>query len=530
MSSAARITVMARSALQARWLAPRPSVTFEERSLRFVPADRPVLLQFGALDRTENLLAGMSPLLQMPLQNAVSLPLLDDGLEWDFLPGDGTYTAVYPDPLVAGTYALQLELPRANGQPVRLQKRYEFAALPLPGLALRLQVDEGFGVGDTLNGVVFLSEVAGVDVLSLADFTLVVRDGSGRLTYLEPRPVNAVINPDLVTEAQPTATATRATGGGPLIPPLPQITLPDFVGRGDRLEGELFSFSYTPPQPEDTYTFQAIANLNAEIDDEPIPYVDFAVADFRFALPRITISAAESEIRQSAGQKATLRLIVSSASGRDETVRLLPLGSGLEGLTLEPDEIVIPAGQADVAVLVDLYSANLPGTAGELRLDIVSPEQTALIANETGVWNVSVSTGIGLTPEAALVEIVRGEGGAATIRFQSSSPRDEILRVSIVSSDGLTIDDILPARVIIPAAEETQVTFKVYSASPAGTRGRFVLRFESDDDGVILNQNEVSFDAAVVGGLSPLTLFACAGVLLALLLTALLVVRRRRRR
>lgn len=531
----AHLTLIARSALRARWLTPRATQALEERSLRFFPSNQPMFMELGALDNLGEWVQGLTPAVETAQGSAHWLHLADDGQAWDLFANDGRYTTLYEPSLPPGNYALRLELPALNPSPIHLYKSYPIELLPLPGLAMALNNDgASFGLEETLEGVITwqpLADRSNITLEGIESITLAVRDPAGKVTLLEPVPVAAAVmatpTAPIPATATPASTATPtaepSTGG----PPIPSI-VPPLIGGQRQEDAPLFAFTYKPPRLNGRYYFYTIAQVQVSDDRRLIPYTAVAQTDFNLGIATITISAQQREVNQAARYKTTVTVHVTSDSSQEETLLVSATSSGLRNLTVTPAEIHIPPQEGEGIYTFDIFTDNEPGTQGQLTLHFASPGQISEVQGETHTWAVNVSSGLEVRTEQTETEIRPGEGGDITVHITSDSPSQQELRVSWAAS-GLNVTDVIPQRINVPAGETTPFTLKVYSDDSVGTTGTITFTFNSTNPEVAVASHSHAWQASVrsrgLGG----ALFLCVGALALTAGFAFFFIRHRRR-
>ena len=525
------VTIMSRSELRVRLTAPRAIYPPDERALRFLPAERPFYLRLGALDDSGLWALGMEPALEIPAGSGNWVSIQDDGQLWDFTAGDGQYTFVEDSPLAPGDYTLRLEVPFMNERPVHLYKTYPVTVMALPSLSIKLlNVEEEFGLGDTLSGEVFLQPLRNLPVEGLSSIAIAVRDPSGVVTLLEPLPMEGlqVPSPDAAVTAVPSPTPTVTPPSSVPLPSLPDISVPN-LGLGDKLEGSLFQFAYAPPSGDGVYTFMAVADLYVVNGDIPIPFTEFAQTTFAFNLPSVTLSTTIDGVAQAAGFKTEVTVDATSNTQRDETLTVSAVGRGLDELVISPTEINILANQETSSYTFDVFTKNEPGTQGELELQFASPANTILVNEPTHSWTIQVSSGLQITTVQTETEIITREGGEITVEVASESPLPEEVSVSLVSSEGLGVTDVIPGRIIVPPGETTPFTFKVYSDQEPGAAGEVTLTFTTTSQDVAVANDAHTWQATVRSGGLGSAIFLFFSVVLVIGFVAFMIVRRRRR-
>lgn len=476
------VTLMARSDLRTRLIAPRPSDPAHERSLRFLPADRQAYIQIGAVDSAGVWALGMEPAIQMDLNSDRWLTTRDDGQKWD-LADDGYCSNITRDTLSTGDYVLRVEIPAQNTRPIHLYKTYPAEVLPLPALEMAFD-REGvpFGLQDNIEGQLGVAPMEGITVQRLQIVDLVARDPQGRVLALEVEDTGA----------------------------------------------SNYHFTCVPSRQSGRYTFIALAHIDAHDGQRPIPYVDFVQGAFDLELlPRIELLPETQEVYQAARYKAKVSVHVRSDTWRDETLLVSPQSEGLENLAVLPDKVVIPANESQASLDFEFFTDNAPGTVGELTLAFSSPKSTAQVSEASPSWKVYVVSGLEIVAEQTETVISGRQGGEVTVWIRSDSPRSEVLTVD-KQSTGLGKLDVLPQRITVPASENTPFTFRIYSDAEPGATGEFTLIFGAQERAVALINDRLTWTARLSGGGLAGLLVGGIFFLLVVAIVVYVIVRKRR--
>lgn len=523
------VTIMARSDLRARWLAPRSITPVDERAIRYIPADRPFYVQLGAIDNFGGRALDLAPAAEIPAQTGRWTTTNDVGDEWDFVANDGRYTAIIDSAMPPGLQTLRIEVPTFNDRPIHLFKSYQLEAIPLPTLTIEVGFDgEAFGLDDTLTGVIDFGDLGDVEIEGIEAIGLGVRDPDGRLTLLTPIPIAANMLPEALP-ILPTPTPVPTGTPDPEGSLVPQVILPNLgFGRPGDDEPQ-FGFSFKPPLSNGTYTFQVVASIRADDGDRLIPYTDFASTEFTVRIPGIDIESDGDAVLQAARVKSEVAVRITSTSERTETLNVTATSEGLQNLTVVPDTIEIAPSAVPITYSFEVFTDNMPGTDGFFALSFDSPDQTTAVRGNYQEWQVSVVSALRLTTEQIETEITSGEGGDVSVIITSDSPRDETLTISWEADSTLRNVEILPREIVVPGGEQTPFTLKIYSDAESGAAGQVMLTFRSANDRLLIENSTLFWQAEVRTPLLGRVALLCVIVLALVGAVAFAIVRYQRR-
>ncbi len=491
------IALLVRSNLALQLQAPAPRAPWEELSERYHPAGERLFVQM-AIERhltgieaiqaefkqQQNISSQyqlfLTPIVKLGQVSDRPLVLRDDGLFSDYDSDDGVYCGRSSQPLPAGRYTFEFEVPSLKPEALRLVKQRTVEVLALPRLLLKLP-GGSLSPGPITVEAVFSGTVGAAPTLSDPPM-LRVREPEGR-TYALPA-----------------------------------------VQSGDRYRAQINVTQAGKHQ------VAVLASVTAQVGDRSIPYTTFDEADLTVVKPEIAIQAQKTGLGQHA-ELSDLRVSVqiASQSVKAETlsVRVTGLGSAA---TVVPAAVAIGPKETKTVELSVGTSALATGGPGSFNL-IFSAGDAATVINESVTFSYEVVQGIQVSSiKTDLGKLAKLSELKVQLWAKSSVAREEALAVRV---EGLGEKvQVFPAAIQVPPKEETAFTLMIQGAkADSESPGRFDLVLQSASGSVVVTPARLGFNyelAKSESGIGDVLLIGAA-LLIVVGLVAFLMLRRRRR-
>lgn len=480
------IIALARSDLRTRFFFPASPSFFDERATRYVPSGRPFYLNVGAVNLNDAPVPELSPGLTFP-SLALALSPTDDGQKWDLIEADGFHAAYTDERLLPGTYEALLAFPLARGTPLRLNKRYEVIARPLPAIDLIITTDEReMGLEGFIEGELFLAPFDDIQVEEVRSLTIGLRRPDGAVEFIEPIPEEA----EVTIPPTPNAAPTRAPSAGSEL--VPKIEVPSF-GNGRNVSGTLFKFKHPIQEMVGEYTIYVIADLRAESGKENIRYVEAVLGRFNYEVPVIDVAFEEvTPLIKETQREATVSVKIDSNQWRTESLEVIASSDQLTNVAVDPRFIRLEAGEESQIVELRLFTEDTAGALGEVDLEFISPTNSAIVNDRTTPLDIATTALISIVPQSLEINFDPVNEDEIVLDITSESNRDETLTLAF-ESNGVPIDDVLPRKFVVPAADTKQVTFQVFIGRSEEEEGELNLTFRTDSPGISLEGDSHRF-------------------------------------
>ncbi len=354
------VAVLIRSELGIQLSAPPPQNTWDELSTRYVPTGHPILVDVGVLNAAlpsvytwdPGLPSGLegqlerflAPVVRCTSLSGEDLTLSDAGDGSDMTKEDGHYTGLCQMQGAQGC-VMQIEVPFAKEDPIRLVKDRVLETRPLPVLAIEVPSTERVVPGTAIPVGVRFVQPSGSEVpVNSADVTLLITEPGGNRYQVE-----------LTEEA-------------------------------DQLVG-----AFTP-SVEGAYQIGAWASIRAGVEGGEITYADFTQVSYGAeTIHSLLVSAEETSIVTGSIGDIPVTVNISSRSPQAETLRVSV--SGLEGGGVLPGSITVPP--QDVGTFTFRVTASeQAGRDGQFKLVFASDDPSVVVENAEVLFDYNVESGI----------------------------------------------------------------------------------------------------------------------------------------
>jgi uncharacterized protein YegL len=491
------IALLARSNLAIQLRTPAPRAPWEELSERYHPADEPLYVQMGVQRHLTGIEAiqaefeqeqGISSAYQLFLTPVVKLgqltdrPLMlrDDGLFSDYVRDDGAYGGRTLQPLPAGRYEVEFEVPSLKPDTLRLVKQRTVEALALPRIRLKLPAGPLSPGPLTLEAA--FSSVAGSTPTLNEALMFWIREPDGRAYSL----------PAVQT-------------------------------------GELYRVQINVTQAG-KHQIGALASVTTQMEARAIPYTTYDEAELVVVKPEIVIQAQETALGQHAGLgDLRVRVQITSRSVKAETLSVRVTGLG-DAATVVPAAVAVGPQETKAVELSVGTSALAAAGPGTFAL-VFSAGDAATVVNESVSFSYEVVQGIQVSSlKTDLGKLAKLSDLKVQLWARSASVQPETLAVRV---EGLGEKaQVFPATLQVPAQEETAFTLMIQGAKAAKGPGQFEIVLQPTSSSVAVSPARIPFSYELAqgeggGGIGGL-LITVVLVLIVVGLVAFLVLRRRR--
>ena len=357
----ADVAVLIRSELGVQLSSPPPQLGWDELSARYSPAGRQIFVDVAVLNAAQpsqytwdpGLPSGLEGQLERFLAPVISsgsppgeeLTLSDAGEGSDLAKEDGHYTGLYEIPDGAEECVLEVEVPFAKSEPIRLFKDRIVKTRPLPVLSVEVPMTTRM-VPDTPIpvSISFLQPTGAQVAVNSADVLVLITEPNGNRYRIE-----------LSEEA-------------------------------DRLVG-----TFTPSS-EGAYQIGAWASIRANVEGEEITYSDFTQVSYGAeTIHSLLVSAEETSITTGSINDMPATVAITSRSPQEETLRVSV--SGLEGGGVLPGSITVPP--QDVSTFSFIVSASEQAAReGQFKLVFASDAPSVVLENGEVLFDYQVESGI----------------------------------------------------------------------------------------------------------------------------------------
>lgn len=355
------VAVLIRSELGIQLSAPPPQHTWDELSARYVPSGRPILVDVGVLNAAlpsqyawdpgfpsgleGQLERFLAPVIRSSSRSGEVVILSDSGEGPDMAKEDGHYAGLYEIAGAAQKSVLEVEVPFAKADPIRLFKNRVLESRPLPVLSIEVPTTERVVPGTPIRVVISILQPSGLEV-----------------------PVNSVDVFILITEPN----GNRYS-----------IALSE--------EADHWVGTFTP-SAEGAYEIGAWANIRASAGGEELTYSDFAEVSYGAeTIHSLLVFAKETNITSDSIEDMMVTVDITSRSPLEELLSVSV--EDLDGGSVLPGSITVPPQD------VSTFTFNVGGSEkasreGHFKLIFASDHPSVVVENGEVDFDYQVASGI----------------------------------------------------------------------------------------------------------------------------------------
>jgi hypothetical protein len=355
------VAVLIRSELGIQLSAPPPQYSWDELSARYAPTGHPALLNIGVVNAAlpsqyawdPGFPSGIEGQLERFLSPVVRitspeegewLTLSDAGQDADMAKEDGQYTGLYHMPGDAQEYVLEVEIPFAKEDPIRLFKDRVLESKPLPVVSVEVPTTERVVPDTPIPVAIAFLQPSGAQVpINSADVSVLITEPNGNRYEI-----------DLTEEA-------------------------------DRFVG-----SFTP-SVEGPYQVGAWANIRVNMEGEEITYTDFAQVSYGAeAIQSLLVQAEETTITADSLKDIPVTVAITSESLEEQELKVSV--EGLEGGSVLPGRITVPPQDISTFTFKVSGSEDAAG-GGQFALVFASDDASVVVENAEVTFDYQVPSG-----------------------------------------------------------------------------------------------------------------------------------------
>ena len=340
---------------------------------------------------------------------------------------------------------------------------------------------EGF-----IEGELFLSPLEDIQIEEVRSLTIGLRRPDGVVEFVEPIPEEAEISVPPTPNPAPTR---PASAGSDLVP---KIEVPSFGG-GRNVSGTLFKFKHPIQEMVGEYTFFVIADLRAESGKEAIRYVEAVSGRFNYEVPVINIAFEEvTPLIKETKREATVSVKIDANHWRPETLEVVARSDQLTNVAVDPRLIQLEPGEESQVVELRIFTEDTAGALGEVDLQFISPNNSAIVRDQTTPLDIATTALLSIVPQSLEINFDPVNEDEIVLDVISESNRDETLTLAFEAS-GVVIDDVLPRKFVVPAADSKQITLQVFIGRSEQEEGELNLTFRTDSPGISIEGDSQDF-------------------------------------